>query len=91
VVGSPCHVCQQPLPAFDTRRCSRCTRNVHPGCGSGFFPNFVCNVCAQSPPCPICFQPLAGAETKECRKCGRVVHAGCGKRELRGFVCRDDA
>ena len=90
-IGSPCHVRQQPLPAFDTRACSRCRRVVHPGCGSGQFPVFTCTTCLQSPPCPICLQPLTGAETKQCRKCGRTVHAHCGKRQLRGFVCTDDA
>jgi hypothetical protein len=91
VATALCHVCQQPLPAFDTRRCSKCGRQVHPGCGSGQFPTFVCNTCAQAPPCPICLQPLASAESKQCRKCGRTVHARCGKRGLRGFVCNDDS
>ena len=87
-----CPVCQQALPAFDTRRCSKCGKQVHPGCGSGQFPAFVCDNCAKSPPCPICLQPLAASESKQCTKCGRMVHERCGKKKLiGGFVCNEDA
>ena len=92
MAATACPVCHEPLPALTARRCSRCAKNVHQGCGQGQFPNFVCNICAVSPPCPICGEPLAGLETRECRKCGRTVHERCGKRKLvGGFVCNEDA
>ena len=87
-----CPVCNQPLPAFDTRRCSKCGKQVHPGCGSGQFPVFICDNCAKAPPCPICLTPLAEGESKVCKKCGRTVHERCGKHKLiGGFICNEDA
>jgi len=64
---------------------------VHPGCGRGQFPAFVCSVCTVSPPCPVCGDPLTGEEVRPCKKCGRTVHVRCGKKGFRGFVCSDDA